>query len=447
MKVVFLNAYDGQGGAAGIATQLGHRLRERGHEVLMLVGRKSSQLDWVQELPGWGDGTAVERVGRRLLGLVKRVPAEGAETRRVWRRLVQSLVLRSQWNQWRGADDFAYPPAQRVWERLPFQPDVIHAHNLHAYNGWTHFDLRLLPALSRRAAWIFTLHDAWLLTGHCAHFFACQRWTHGCGECPSLTSFPPVRRDRTAQNWAARAQLYAQSRYHVVGVSHWVRDQALRSPLARGVVSEQVIPNGIDLRFFAPLADRTAVRARWGVAPEARVLAYVSELGKKSPFRDFSLVERLCASPHLRAHGPVTVLEIGGEASDRQVSPHLRIIGTGYVRERPVLRDLIGCADVLVHPAIIDTLPTVVLEAMGCGVPVVATAVGGLPDQVVPGETGYLVPAGDAEAAAQRVGEILSSPDLAAHLARGARARAEAVFPEEKMYRAYESLYQRACAP
>ena len=93
-------------------------------------------------------------------------------------------------------------------DALPAPPDIIECHNLHG----GYFDLRALPWLSRQAATVLVLHDAWLLSGHCAHSFDCDKWQTGCGACPDLSIEPALRRDGTAHNWTVKQGVYAQSR-------------------------------------------------------------------------------------------------------------------------------------------------------------------------------------------------------------------------------------------
>jgi len=95
-----------------------------------------------------------------------------------------------------GKEDFSFPDTRHLFHKVGDLPGIVHAHNLHG----GYFDLRVLPWLSRQVPVILTLHDAWLLAGHCAHSFDCQRWKSGCGQCPNLSIPPVAKRDATASN-------------------------------------------------------------------------------------------------------------------------------------------------------------------------------------------------------------------------------------------------------
>lgn len=118
-----------------------------------------------------------------------------------WRlsRLAQTLAdPQRAFDRWRGREDFSFP-----YDRPNLRPttDILHLHNLHG----GYFDLRQLPRLSQTLPTFITLHDTWLLSGHCAYSNGCQRWQIGCGHCPDLTLYPATPRDATAQNWQRKA--------------------------------------------------------------------------------------------------------------------------------------------------------------------------------------------------------------------------------------------------
>ena len=78
-----------------------------------------------------------------------------------------------------GREDFNHPGTWRLLDLTTGRPDIVHCHNLHG----KYFDLTVLPWLSAKSTTVLTLHDSWLLSGHCAHSFDCARWIVGCGHC------------------------------------------------------------------------------------------------------------------------------------------------------------------------------------------------------------------------------------------------------------------------
>ena len=106
---------------------------------------------------------------------------------------------------------------------------------------------------------------------------------------------------------------------------------------------------------------------------------------------------------------------------------------------------MLRAADVFVHPSRLEGLPLAILEAMAAGLPVVASSVGGIPEAVVDGETGVLVPPGDPSALAAALLRVLESPDKGAALGARGHARARAEFSLERMTERYRDLYGEQC--
>ena len=169
-----------------------------------------------------------------------------------------------------GIEDFHFAGTKRIVE-LADKPDIVHCHNLHG---------ELLRSARARVAQrarpvVITMHDAWLLSGHCVHSLACERWETGCGKCPDLTLYPAIRRDATAHNWQRKRRIYRASRLHVGHAVPWLMDKVQRSISSEGAVSMRVIPHGIDLTQFKPIPKLVA-RAQLGIPDDADVLVFAA---------------------------------------------------------------------------------------------------------------------------------------------------------------------------
>src|SRR5262249_17124394 len=134
-------------------------------------------------------------------------------------RLTDSLSEPGRWlDHQLGIENFRFPGTKRLLTLADKQPSILHLHNLHG----GYFDLPILPWISQQVPTVVTLHDAWLLSGHCAHSFACEKWRTGCGECPDLTIYPEIRRDATRYNWQRKREIYSRSRLYVSTPSQWL---------------------------------------------------------------------------------------------------------------------------------------------------------------------------------------------------------------------------------
>jgi glycosyltransferase involved in cell wall biosynthesis len=187
-------------------------------------------------------------------------------------------------------------------------------------------------------------------------------------------------------------------------------------------------PNVVDQSRFFPRPDRRALRQRFGLPPD-RLLAGFSGHLRASKGID----ELLGALSCLRGQGQDAGLVIVGGVSDRaapavdawkkahpQDVPYLHAVP--FV-EPAVLPDVLGCLDQAWYPVIFDGFSNSLLETVACGIPTIATAIGGNPEIVRHGETGYLIPVGDPEALA--AASVRMAADLVATEAMAAQALAE----------------------
>jgi glycosyltransferase involved in cell wall biosynthesis len=439
LSILQISTRDVGGGAEAVALNLHRAYRARGHGATLLVGERTTQIEGVQRLRngvglhgwrGWWWGLD-DALAERPLAFTHPV-----------RRVARLLADPGRWLDMRqGREAFRYPGAWRVAEVLGGSPDVIHAHNLHG----AYFDLQALAELSRERPAIVTLHDSWLMTGHCAYTLGCENWRTGCGRCPDLSIYPAIRRDNTAENWAIKRDIYSRSRLYLVGPSRWVMDQVPASLLALAARQVRVIPYGVDLSLFRPGSQVEARRAL-GLPPEAGVLLFAGNLSRPSLFKDLATLRAAVA---LAADGdggrPLVFVALGGSAL-------LERLGQAEVRHVPFRRDprevarYYQAADLYVHAARADTFPNAVLEALACGTPVVATAVGGIPEQVDDGVTGLLVPPGDAEAMAAAIGRLLADDELRGAMGRRAADEARRRFALERQVDDYLSYYAAAIA-
>ncbi len=205
----------------------------------------------------------------------------------------------------------------------------------------------------------------------------------------------------------------------------------------------EVIPNFIDLERFARIPNLVL---RHELAPEGEpLLMHVSNFRKVK--RVVVLVEMMAKL--LEKGGTAKLIMVGDGperikaeslAKELGVLRHIRFLG-----KQEQVEQLLSMSDVFLLPSGSETFGLAALEAMACGVPVVSTNIGGLPEVNVHGETGYLVELDDAEAMADYTLKILRDDDLKQRLSTNARARAE-VFEQSKVVQVYEEFYQKCLA-
>lgn len=437
MNILQVSTADCGGGAEGSARALFAAYRQRGHGSWLAVGWKRSADPDVLELPRPPAASLAGRLLQRLSGRLERFRGHSwapGLARRL--RILADPARRTAWRT--GLEDFTFPGTARLLELAPRPPDIVHCHNLHG----GYFDLRELPALSLRLPVILNLRDAWLLTGHCGHFIDCPRWRSGCGHCPDLERYPGIRRDATAANWQRKADLYRQSRLYVTAPSEWLIACARQSMLQ--AIQYRVIPNGIDLAVFRP-GDRRAARDRLRLTPDAPVVLFAAA-SRRSVYKDPETMNgaiRALAEAWTAPVRPV-FLCVGTTVPAAGIR-HLDVRCLPFVADPQAMADCYRAADVFVHTARAEAFGKTVTEAMACGTPVVASAVGGIPEQLENGVQGFLAAPGDPRAVASAVQRLLTEPALRAALGAAAAGQG-ARYGLERQVEAFLGWYREVLA-
>lgn len=437
LRILQVSTADIAGGAEKVAWNLFTNYRKRGYAAWLAVGYKRSDDPDVFELPRLRQSVPWARPCWILHGRL--APLEG----RVWgiwrlRYWLRTLAGgRPEIERELGRDDFNFPGSRRLLRLPPEQPDIVHAHNLHG----NYFDLRFLPQLSHQAPVVLTLHDAWLLSGHCAHSFDCERWRTGCGQCPDLTIYPAIRRDATVYNWQRKREIYARSRLYVATPSRWLMRKVEQSILAPAIVEARVIPHGVDLSLFHP-ADKKSVRNRLSIPQDAKVLLFTANGIRRNIWKDYQTMRAAVALVAERLQEQeVLFIALGEDAPSERIG-QAEVCFIPYQKDPEAVARYYQAADVYVHAARADTFPNTILEALACGTPVVATAVGGIPEQIEDGVTGFLTPMGNSEMMADRIVRLLTDHDLRRRMGAQAAEIAQRQFDLNRQADEYLAWYQ-----
>jgi glycosyltransferase involved in cell wall biosynthesis len=216
-------------------------------------------------------------------------------------------------------------------------------------------------------------------------------------------------------------------------------DKAAKSLLATAIEEARVIPNGVDTTVFRP-GDKALERSRLGLPADARILLCAGSMARADQWTDQSFLHSTLQYLRERTVECTFVFLGSAQSSDESVGG-IRVMHRPYERDTGTVASYYRASDVYLHPARADTFPTTVLESLACGVPVVATNIGGIPEQVrsIWGErtsvsppdvaNGILVQAQDTTGAGRAVELILHQDDLRTHLGNNAAQAAASEFP------------------
>jgi glycosyltransferase involved in cell wall biosynthesis len=268
----------------------------------------------------------------------------------------------------------------------------------------------------------------WHVTGGCFLYRGCDRFTETCAPCPILKA--PLNRVLAKDEQRRKLQAYRSRRVQFVANSQWLANLADRSAIVRACGSSQVIPPGIDTDVFRP-QDKAQYRAELGIPADAFVIvagaASLTDTNKNIPW----LLEQLAGLPELE---DVLVVLVGEGTLKIPVGLHVRL--TGGAADRTKRAMLFSAADVFVSASLMETYGLMLVEAMSCGIPVVAFRTGGVPE-AVPEQGGILCEQLDADAFKTAIQKLRHSEELRNELgnagsklvaARNAKSRFAAAF-------------------
>ena len=226
----------------------------------------------------------------------------------------------------------------------------------------------------------------------------------------------------------------------VTAVSRYLRDETIGN---YGVGKEiEVIPNFIDTDVFRPVDAKNLRRL---LAPNGeKLLIHISNFREVKRVKDAIRALKIIIDQGVK----VKFLLVGDGPDRGECQALARDLGiwqqTRFLGKQSELASILSASDVFLIPSGNESFGLSALEAMACGVPVISSDVGGLPELNTDGETGFVVKMGDVDALAERTLQILRDPKLHADLSRGAMRRATTEFTKDRIVPMYEAAYERA---
>jgi glycosyltransferase involved in cell wall biosynthesis len=312
------------------------------------------------------------------------------------------------------------------------QPDIVHFH-------WTGRGITPIGALRRLKSYrlVWSLRDMWPLTGGCHYAGDCERFLTGCGRCPQLGSRSSL--DLSSWQWRRKERAWRDLSIGFVAASTWMARLAERSPLT-GDNPVRVIPNGINMNVFKPI-DKMAARDAWDLPRDRRIILYGAINSTTDPRKGFShLVEALNLLKEREPDSNAMVVVFGASGGTADMGHLTRYMGT--LKDDLALALLYSAADVMVVPSLQENAGKTAMEAMACGVPVVAFANSGQIDIVDHQQNGYLAENRSASSLADGMAWCLETSAVNDRLSARARQKALRRFDAQGNARQYMALYE-----
>ena len=269
------------------------------------------------------------------------------------------------------------------------KPDIIHIHNIHGY----YLNLPLLcDFLSEYGKPIvMTLHDCWTVTGHCVHFqeIGCDKWQKGCHHCPNLKGYPrSLFIDNSQSNWKIKKECFLKivPLITIVPVCNWLGNIVSQSYLKEA--SRKVIINGIDLDVFKPVQDVSFIKAKYQLNNKFVILSVSNGWNSTKGYEDILWLRDNLSDEYV-------FVMVGVYPKQKNNLP-MGIVGICKTENVEQLVELYTVADVFLNPTYQDTLPTVSIESLACGTPIIGYDTGGSSD-IIDENVGTLIERGNKE--------------------------------------------------
>ena len=338
MKILMINSVCGVKSTGRICTDLAKELEKNGHEVKIAYGREKVPLEYKKYAIRIGNDLDV-----KIHGLQSRLfDMAGFGSKKVTQKFIE-------------------------WIKK-YNPDVIHLHNLHGY----YINIGILFQYLKkefRGKIIWTLHDCWAFTGHCAYFdyVRCEEWKKECKRCVQKKEYPKcVGISNSNNNFFKKKQLFTGiDNLIIVTPSQWLADLVKNSFLKEYKV--KVIHNGIDTRIFKKI--ETNIKSRYNLK-DKKIILGVAAIWDRRKGLDYFIE----LSNKLDNSYQIVVIGINKEQKQQLPQNIIGILKTSSVKE---LIEWYSVADIFVNPTLEDNYPTTNLEAIACGTPVITFNTGG----------------------------------------------------------------------
>lgn len=398
MRIFELNTFCGIKSTGRIATDIATLVEKQGGECLIGYGAETvpKHLSRFAYRIGEKWGRKIHAARRKLLD------QEGYGSRFATRRLIRKIK------------DFA--------------PDVIHLHNIHGC--YLHFATLFAYLKESKIPVVWTLHDCWTFTGHCAYFDAvgCQKWRTECHHCVQQKSYPINQGlDGSRRNHRKKKQWFGDlPNLTIVTPCEWLMTVVDQSHMA--YAKQKVIINGVDLKTFHPV--KSDIRARYQLEDHYVVLSIASEWDDRK-----GLPYLIKAAQNLGDAYRFVVIGL----SEEQVSTlPSQMIGITHTQDVNELASWYTTADCFANPTLEDNMPMVNLEALACGTPVVVFDTGGCPE-AVDEHSGIVVEKGNQQALQEAIVRCCESKNDERQTQCLARAE---LFSADRTFQQYIELYE-----
>lgn len=304
------------------------------------------------------------------------------------------------------------------------KPDIIHLHNIHGH--YLNYPMLVRHINKRGIPVVWTLHDAWIITGHCYLFGGtdCEKWKKECHNCPMAIKYGL---DRSRQNFRRKKHLFTSlKQVELVTVSNWLENVIGESFMKD--YPRRTIYNGIDLNVFQPR--ESDWKQRLGFDHHHIILGVATAWDERKGFQDYMKLSAILP--------PSYIIVLVGLTDDMIAHLPQNVVGMGKTKSQEDLAALYSIADVVTSLSVSESMGMTPVEGMACGTPAIVYDNTAQPELVTP-ETGMTVTTGDVAAVKEAIIKICTKGK--SHYSEACRERAVTLYNKNKNYFQYVNLY------
>lgn len=314
--------------------------------------------------------------------------------------------------------------------------DVIILRNVHG----DYLSENILPFLTKHAVVLWRLPDMWAITGHCVYSMDCEKWKTGCGSCPDLGTYYPLKFDTSKYLWNRKRKIYKKSKFKVIAPSYWMKNLTDQSPLLR-MKETFYIPTGVDIDTFLPL-DKLMIRKKFSIAPSALVIMFGSHQ-VDDPRKGGHLIPDIIDFVQKKIKEKIIIVTIGSGTLSLN-GMNVKHIHLGKINNDIVMNKVYNLADLYALPVLADNLPNTLVEASAAGIPSIVFDVGGCSEIVVNGKSGYVVEKQNIEKFGSAIIRLLLDKELRNKFSNEAREIAKNKYSIKNQANSYLKLINEA---
>ena len=313
------------------------------------------------------------------------------------------------------------------------KPDLVHLHNIHGY--FLNYKIFFQFIQEKKIPIVWTIHDCWPFTGHCAYFTTCgcDKWINGCFSCPQSKTYPSsCLFDRSKKNFIDKKSAFLLlDNLTLVSVSQWLNDLVSQSFFKK--YNHIYIYNGVDTNTFSPSSNSELIRCKLGFKQdETMLLGVACPWSERKGFQDFIDLSKVL-SPKQR------IVLIGLTKKQIEGLPH-NIIGIERTESTKQLAEYYSAADITLNLSKEETFGLTTVEGFSCGTPAIGYNCTATPE-LITSNTGYIVSAGDHSSLLACINAIQKNGKQ--FYSSACRNHALAHFRQEDRFQEYIELYKQ----